>query len=89
MSAGVPGTAPNPATELQLGPAQDSIPQIVIDSVGEVRFRDPREDFYETGRTLENSLNVTGSLAGRRITTSAFREYGSGRHCAGARSWTG
>jgi TonB-linked SusC/RagA family outer membrane protein len=61
---GFPSNNPNPTTGLNWGPHKDSIPQIVIDSVGEVRFRDVREDFYRTGRTVESTLNANGSLPG-------------------------
>lgn len=59
---GYPGTNPNPQTNNQWGPHRDSIPQIVLDSVGEVRFRDARRDFYRNGLVINNSLNVSGSL---------------------------
>jgi TonB-linked SusC/RagA family outer membrane protein len=59
---GYPGTNPNPVSNNSWGPHRDSIPQIVLDSMGELRFRDARKDFYETGRTLVNSLNMTGSM---------------------------
>jgi TonB-linked SusC/RagA family outer membrane protein len=61
---GFPSNNPSPTTGLNWGPHKDSIPQIVLDSVGEVRFRDARADFYRTGRVLENSLNATGSVPG-------------------------
>ena len=59
---GFPSSNPNPATTQNWGPHKDSIPQIVFDSVGEVRFRDARDDFYRTARALENSINAIGSL---------------------------
>src|SRR5262245_10640423 len=63
---GYPSNNPNPGgtSPLNWGPHKDSIPQIVLDSVGQVRFRDVREDFYRTGRLLENSLNASGSMPG-------------------------
>jgi TonB-linked SusC/RagA family outer membrane protein len=59
---GHPQSNPNPASNDAWGPHRDSIPQIVLDSVGQVRFRDPRKDFYQIGRTIENSVAITGSL---------------------------
>ncbi len=61
---GYPSANPNPITGDNWGPHKDSIPQIVLDSMGSVRFRDAREDFYRTGRLIENSLNATGSMPG-------------------------
>ncbi|MGH7462615.1 MAG: TonB-dependent receptor plug domain-containing protein, partial [Longimicrobiales bacterium] len=61
---GFPAAAPNPATGLNWGPHKDSIPKIVFDSLGSVRFRDARDDFYETGLTVDNSVGVNGSMAG-------------------------
>jgi TonB-linked SusC/RagA family outer membrane protein len=57
---GAPGT--NPASARNWGPHKDSIPQMVFDSVGEVRFRDAREDFYETAHTVTNSVRALGSI---------------------------
>jgi TonB-linked SusC/RagA family outer membrane protein len=59
---GFPGTNPNPQDNNSWGPHRDSIPQIVLDSVGDLRFRDARKDFYDIGRLLENSVGITGSL---------------------------
>jgi TonB-linked SusC/RagA family outer membrane protein len=59
---GFPGTNPNPQSNTQWGPHRDSIPQIIIDSIGQLRFRDPSKDFYINALTLTNSLNVTGSI---------------------------
>ena len=59
---GYPGTAPNPVSNNSWGPHRDSIPQIVLDSVGDLRFRDPRKDFYDIPRTYINSLGISGSL---------------------------
>jgi TonB-linked SusC/RagA family outer membrane protein len=59
---GHPLNNPNPTSNDSWGPHRDSIPQIVLDSVGPVRFRDARKDFYDVGRTIENSFTITGSL---------------------------
>lgn len=57
---GYPGT--NTQTQSNWGPHKDSIPQIVFDSLGEVRFRDAREEFYRTAATVNSSLRASGSL---------------------------
>ncbi len=57
---GYPGTASE--TRTNWGPHKDSIPQIVFDSVGSVRFRDAREDFYKGATSVENSLRGRGSM---------------------------
>jgi TonB-linked SusC/RagA family outer membrane protein len=57
---GYPGS--NPETGNNWGPHKDSIPQMVFDSVGAVRFRDAREDFYQTAQTMNSSLRGTGSM---------------------------
>ena len=51
------GTGGNAGTQI-------TTPLIRAMAVGEVRFRDAREDFYRTARSLENSLGVSGSMAG-------------------------
>lgn len=58
---GYPGT--NTETQNNWGPHRDSIPQIVFDSVGTVRFRDARSDFYQTALTADNSLRGSGSVS--------------------------
>jgi TonB-linked SusC/RagA family outer membrane protein len=55
----------NPQQTQNWGPRRDSIPQIVLDSVGSVRFRDPRADFYVTAPTSDNSLRGSGSMGDR------------------------
>jgi TonB-linked SusC/RagA family outer membrane protein len=60
---GYPGT--DPTTGNNWGPHKDSIPKMVFDSVGAVRFRDAREDFYETGKTVNSSLRGMGSMGDR------------------------
>lgn len=57
-----PGAPINPDSRQNWGPHRDSIPQIVFDSLGEVRFRDPRADFYRRAPSFNNSLNGSGSL---------------------------
>ncbi|MGH7460976.1 MAG: TonB-dependent receptor plug domain-containing protein, partial [Longimicrobiales bacterium] len=64
-----PGSSENPDTGRNWGPHKDSIPQIVFDSVGEVRFRDAREDYYRTGLTSNNSLRAQGSMGEMGIYT--------------------
>ena len=59
---GYPSANPDPTTGQNWGPHKDSIPQVVFDSIGEVRFRDAREDFYQTGQTTNTSLRGIGSL---------------------------
>ena len=55
-------TPTNPQNMQSWGPNIDSIPQIVIDSVGPVRFRDARADFYHAEPTLDNSLRGSGGI---------------------------
>ena len=57
---GYPGT--NPATQSNWGPNIDSIPQVVFDSLGPIRFRDARSDFYQTGLTSNNSIRGSGTM---------------------------
>jgi TonB-linked SusC/RagA family outer membrane protein len=57
---GYPGT--NPATLQNWGPHIDSLPQIVFDSMGPLRFRDARSDFYETALTSDNALRGSGGV---------------------------
>jgi TonB-linked SusC/RagA family outer membrane protein len=57
---GYPGT--NPAVLQSWGPNIDSIPQIVFDSLGPIRFRDARSDFYKTALTSNNSIRATGGM---------------------------
>jgi TonB-linked SusC/RagA family outer membrane protein len=61
---GYPSNTPNAAatTGNNWGPHKDSIAQIVFDSVGEVRFADAREDFYQTAQSIQNSLRATGAM---------------------------
>jgi TonB-dependent SusC/RagA subfamily outer membrane receptor len=54
--------ATNPQTMNSWGPNIDSIPKIVLDSMGPIRFRDARADFYKAEPTLDNSLRGTGSM---------------------------
>jgi hypothetical protein len=56
-------SATNPQTQRTWGPNKDSIPQIVFDSMGTVRFRDARADFYKMAApTSDNSLRGSGSM---------------------------
>jgi TonB-linked SusC/RagA family outer membrane protein len=55
-------SAANPQQTQNWGPYKDSIPQVVFDSVGTVRFRDPRADFYVTAPTSDNSFRGTGGM---------------------------
>jgi TonB-linked SusC/RagA family outer membrane protein len=57
-----PGVGNIPTIPRAWGPNKDSIPKIVFDSVGDVRFRDPRADFYQTAPTSNNSLRASGSM---------------------------
>src|SRR5215831_12270094 len=56
-------SATNPQQTRNWGPYKDSIPQIVFDSVGVVRFRDPRADFYVTAPTSNNSIRGSGGIS--------------------------
>ena len=58
-------SAANPQQQRSWGPHKDSIPQIVLDSVGAVRFRDARADFYITAPTSDNSFRTLGSMGDR------------------------
>jgi TonB-dependent SusC/RagA subfamily outer membrane receptor len=55
-------SATNPQSTQNWGPHKDSIPQIVFDSVGTVRFRDPRADFYKAEPSTNNSLRGQGAM---------------------------
>jgi TonB-linked SusC/RagA family outer membrane protein len=57
---GYPGT--NSETRNNWGPHIDSLPQVVLDSLGPVRFRDARADFYRTAPTVNSSLRGSGSI---------------------------
>jgi TonB-linked SusC/RagA family outer membrane protein len=60
---GFPGlTTPGPMGVQNWGPHKDSIPQIVFDHVGPVRLRDAREDYYQTARSMENTVRASGAL---------------------------
>ena len=56
---GAPTT--DPTVSLAWGPHRDSIPAAVTAHEGQIRFRDPREDFYKNGLTSTHSLYATGS----------------------------
>ena len=55
-------SATNPQQTQNWGPYKDSIPKVVFDSVGTVRFRDPRADFYVTAPTSDNSFRGSGGM---------------------------
>lgn len=55
-------SAANPQSQTSWGPHKDSIPQIVFDSVGPVRFRDARADFYQAQPTSSNSMRGSGGM---------------------------
>ena len=55
-------SATNPQSMTSWGPHKDSIPRVVFDSVGEVRFRDARADFYRAEPSLDNSFRGTGAM---------------------------
>lgn len=57
---GYPGENPSPQTTISWGPHKDEISQQVINDIGEVEIYDPREEFYQTGLTVENALNLSG-----------------------------
>ena len=57
---GYPGT--NTETRNNWGPHKDSLPQVVFDSLGPVRFRDARADYYRTAPTLNTSLRASGGM---------------------------
>lgn len=58
-----PGAPTAPDARQNWGPHRDSIPKIVFDSLGEVRFRDPRADFYRQAPSVNNTLNASGSIS--------------------------
>jgi TonB-dependent SusC/RagA subfamily outer membrane receptor len=43
------------------GPHKDSVSLAVIDSIGRPGIYDPREAFYQTGRTYDNSVSLSGA----------------------------
>ncbi len=57
---GYPGTTTE--TRNNWGPHKDSIPKVVFDSLGTVRFRDARAEFYRSAPTSNNSLRGAGSM---------------------------
>jgi TonB-linked SusC/RagA family outer membrane protein len=58
-----PGAGVNPETQQNWGPHKDSIPQMVFDSIGPVRFRDARSDFYQTALSSDNSIRASGGVS--------------------------
>lgn len=63
VQPGYPGT--NPVSLLSWGPARDSVDPGVLQALGvkSIPTFDPRRDYYQNGRLLENSVNISGSLA--------------------------
>ena len=61
------------------GPHKYSIPQIVFDSVGHVRFRDAREDFYKGSPSVENALRGRGAMGDRDL-AKWYRDMGPHYH---------
>jgi len=59
-----PGSAnaSDPSTRNSWGPNIDSLPKVVLDSLGAVRFRDARADFYRTAPTGNTSLRGSGGM---------------------------
>ena len=55
-------SATNPQSTNNWGPHKDSIPQVVFDSIGSVRFRDARADFYKSQPTTSNSFRGSGAM---------------------------
>ncbi|MEX0928362.1 MAG: TonB-dependent receptor, partial [Balneolales bacterium] len=48
------------------GPHKNEVPQEVLDDLGidEIQTHNPREDFYQTGLTYINNINLSGGTAG-------------------------
>ena len=60
MQPGYPGS--DPQTLLSWGPHKDEVSQEVLSDLGvdEIETYDPREQFYQTGNTVETSLSISG-----------------------------
>ena len=55
---------PDPSMRLAWGPHRDSIPSSVTQQAGgSVRFRDPRRDFFGSGKLNSHTIYGTGSIA--------------------------
>ncbi|QHT65984.1 SusC/RagA family TonB-linked outer membrane protein [Rhodocytophaga rosea] len=50
----------DPRSTRAWGPHIDSVSQAVIDSIGRPQLYDPRKDFFQTGRSYDNSINISG-----------------------------
>ncbi|MTI31484.1 SusC/RagA family TonB-linked outer membrane protein, partial [Xanthovirga aplysinae] len=50
----------NPQTTTSWGPHKDQVSQAVIDAIGMPQVYDPREEFFRTGLSLENNINLSG-----------------------------
>ncbi len=59
---GYPGDNPNPQTTISWGPHKNEISEQVLNDLGvdEIAIYDPREQFYQTGVTVDNSVNLSG-----------------------------
>ena len=60
FNIGGPNQSSNTQTAASWGPHKDSLSAAVIDSIGRPTTVDPREQFFENGADLENSLTVSG-----------------------------
>ncbi|HHP7236874.1 SusC/RagA family TonB-linked outer membrane protein [Longibacter sp.] len=75
---GGPGTGGVTQIGRSFGPARDAVSQAVLDSIGQPQIFDPREDFYENGTNIENSLTISGSgdFGNANLTVSDARNQG-------------
>ncbi|HEX6966205.1 MAG TPA: SusC/RagA family TonB-linked outer membrane protein [Gemmatimonadaceae bacterium] len=62
VQPGYPGT--NPVTLLSWGPNKNNVDPAVLQALGvsAIPTYDPRRDYYQTGHTLDNSLNLSGQI---------------------------
>ncbi|WP_103029696.1 SusC/RagA family TonB-linked outer membrane protein [Salinibacter altiplanensis] len=60
FDVGGPDQSSNTQTAQSWGPHKDSLSTAVLDSIGQPNTVDPREQFFEDGTQLENSLTVSG-----------------------------
>ncbi|WP_234567036.1 SusC/RagA family TonB-linked outer membrane protein [Rhodohalobacter sp. 614A] len=70
VQPGAPST--NPQTTRSWGPHKDEVPQEVLNDLGVDRIEtfDPRDDFYQTGLTFNNSLSLSGGSENTTYFTS-------------------
>ncbi|MEZ4990348.1 MAG: SusC/RagA family TonB-linked outer membrane protein [Saprospiraceae bacterium] len=77
-----PATNPNGFTATQgstsWGPHKDAVDQFTLDSIGQPKIYDPRDDFYRDGQTWENSVSLSGNNngVGYSFTFSNLQEQG-------------